>query len=284
MAILSSKELWEDRESTGDWQYNRTHTRSWRVETNDRDDDGFVVFVDGTDATPDPLPVVYEPHPTDPQSFAKSATCRPDSGSAGKTWIVTVTYDNKVELDQGGDGAPETDPTLRAPKVSWSGAKFSKRVNKDRDGNAVLNSARQPFDPPPERDMSRRVLTITRIEADYDDSVAEDYEDAVNSDTFYGRAPGKAKMDSITAHRHYENGTKYWEVTYVIHFSKDGWQLEGLDIGNKYMDADGAIWPTDGNVKKLLDGEGGLLADDEDAVYLPFDVYPEMAFASLNLE
>jgi hypothetical protein len=275
VAVVSSNEVSQGRKSTGDWQYNRTHTRAWLVETNSTEDDGYDVLVGAASASPDPIPTIFQRHPSDTNAFAKSATCDPAPGSVGKSWLVVVTYDNKVDIGQGdfsgGNGAPQPDPTLRRPRVSWGFAQFSKRVTTDRDGNAVLNSAGQAFDPPPERDFSRRVLTITRIESDYDDATAEEYQDAVNTDEFYGRAPGTAKMTSITASDHWENGDHYWEVTYIIHFD------------TAHLEEDESV-ANDGNRKRLLDGEGGLLADDADAVYLDFETYPEAAFGNLNLE
>ncbi len=201
-------------------------------------------------------------------------------------WIVTVEYDTTTNPEQ------EENPLDRPAEVTWSFTQFQRIAEKDVNGEALLNSAGYYFDPPPEIDDSRPVLTITRNEPAFNASQAIDYQDAVNSDSFLGFEPYQAKVANITATRQFEK-VWYWKVTYEFHFRREQWTLEILDQGRwragrkairQKNEAGTEIPGTHVTDPVPLDGNGEPLADPtpDNAVFLPFDVYKEREFSAFN--
>lgn len=208
-------------------------------------------------------------------------------------WVVSADYGSPtIDPDQ----ASEPNPVLRPAVVSWSFAKNRKPVWKDKDGKGILNSAKEYFDPPPEMDDSRPILTISRNQIAYNQAIAINYQDAVNSDPFLGFTAGQAKVSGITAQSQQEGSYRFWSVQYEFEFCRDGWQLSILDQGrNKRVGANlTPILQKDsaGNSINVpvsdpvpLDGSGGELANPtpETVQFLDFDVYKTMPFKALGL-
>lgn len=210
-------------------------------------------------------------------------------------WEVTVDY-GSPSTDQDQSGATEPNPVLRPAVLAWSFQKFQRAVWKDKDNKGILNSAKEFFDPPPEMDDSRPILTITRNQLTYNTAIAIDYQDAVNSDSFLGFAAGKVKVAGISAQSQVEGRYVFWSVTYEFEFRREGWKLSILDQGrNKRVGAN--LTPilqkdASGNAINVavsdpvpLDGSGGELSNPtpSTAKFLDFDVYKTMPFAALHL-
>jgi hypothetical protein len=164
---------------------------------------------------------------------------------------------------------------------------------------AAKSSAGEIFNPPPMKDSSTFVMTITRNEGILSPhpALAVLYQDTVNSDSFWGCGAGQVKCQSITVQRQnkqYPDGTDfpYLRVTYTFHF-KESWDLSLLDKGSYYKDDIGGFPPVvnkvrfksdDGNpIEGLLDGKGGKLGDDANPVFLPVRPYNRLPFAALGL-
>lgn len=184
-------------------------------------------------------------------------------------------------------------PLDHPPKISWGGSKFEKAIDQDINGDAILNSAGDYFDPPVTVDDSRITLRIQRNEARYDPAIAAQFKDAINSDTFYGQQPGTWKSALPTADLQFnvDSGTAdgfYYEVTYEFEFRPEGWKREILDQGLKVITGGVQVPASEGGKDVtspiLLDGTGVALAVDADPVFLSFDVYNEIAFSQLNLD
>jgi hypothetical protein len=79
------------------------------------------------------------------------------------------------------------------------------------------------------------VLTIQKNRASFSQSVAIDYQDAINSDSFLGFSAGKVKVAGISATSQTENKVFFWAVTYEFHFRREGWQVETLDQGRNCL-------------------------------------------------
>jgi hypothetical protein len=100
-------------------------------------------------------------------------------------------------------------------------------------GDPLVNSAWTRFDPSPEWDDSRLMLTIGRNELVVDPTVLMQYKDAVNSDPFWGAQPGQAKLKPIKARGAFSNGLFYFATTYEIHFRAEGFSQRPLDQGSR---------------------------------------------------
>lgn len=204
-----------------------------------------------------------------------------------RVWQVVVTYSSVAPEEN------QQDPLTADPKYSWGSAQFSRPIDFDIN-DALLNSAGDPFDPAIEKEDSRDVLRVTRNEATYSPSIASTYKNKVNSGTFYGYPPGHAKVFDISADsfRH-TDGNVYWTVNYEVHFSRDGFQPKVLDQGYRYINSQGdqehiTVKDKEGqeipvSSPKNLDGNGGILPEGGDAVFLDFEIYESANFAGLNI-
>lgn len=229
----------------------------------------------------------------------ETATCKSISVSQDEDnpllWNVRATYGR---MDSEAEQVAEN-PLERPSEIAWSFASFTKVAEQDINGRGILNSAGDYFDPPAEIDDSRLVLAITRNEAAFNPAIATDYQDALNSDTWYGFEPGQVKLTAISAQRAIENRRIYWRVSYEFHFRRDTWKLKILDRGKRKIagspDFLAYINARDENGTELhdtpvtepvpLDGNGGeLLGPSPNTVhYLEFDVYKSRSFAALGL-
>lgn len=227
--------------------------------------------------------------------FIKSVEAH-EVGETGMLWEVSVTADSEMP-DPPRD---QENPLDRPPEVSWSFAQFQRVAEKDMAGNAILNSAGQPFDPPIQVDDSRPVCDIERNEDTFDPNIVFAYKDAINSDALdiggLTVLPGQAKMSNIGARRQFENSQYYWKVNYQIQVKADGWALSILDQGWYKTGNNGKPTPClddQGNEVTspvLLDGNGGQLTlppapagQPGGPFFKTFDVYPELPFAALAL-
>lgn len=233
--------------------------------------------------------------------FATSISAVEDPESDdGLQWLVSVEY---------GPYDPTTWPLnpLDWPlRISWDQAKFEGVADRDINGDAVVNSAGQLFDPPATRDDSRWVLTIVRNEKTFDPKWADAYKDALNEDDFMGRGPGEWKIDSITSGdpiHDEDSGTKdgfYYAVTYKFAHNPAvdeetgevvGWRALILDSGYKQVDASsGKLKPildetgAEHKTPQLLDGNGNALPVDGTPAYMKYDIYKSVKFTDFEFD
>lgn len=157
----------------------------------------------------------------------------------------------------------------------------------------VQNSAKDPFDPAPQKDDTRIGLIIQRYNA-YDvlyETEMFDYQDAVNSDTYHGFSAGTCKVN-ISMKKVTVNLVDYYFTKYHVQIRREGWDDVVLDIGYRQLDSaalggkstirdsrDGA--PYSGG--HPLDGAGHRLAAGGTPVYRTFRPYKRLPFATLGI-
>jgi len=259
----------------------RTYQRQFRLVTDDPDDGPYAI---GSNAS---LPNIGSLHPEDSSAWCRELTVENDAPYAG--WIVTANYSSERELSE----TPTSDPAF----VTWDSEQFQKPVIQDKDGDAVVNSAGDFFDPPAMMDDSRRVVTVQKNLTAVPTWIL-DYQDAVNSDSFsvdgVTIAIGTAKMQRVSVGAEdIRNGIAFRQVTFTMHLQRDGWDMQILDAGFRRIDPGDstkriAISLDDGTeptTPALLDGSGGLLSNPTpaNAVFKTFSVYKTRAFSSLPL-
>lgn len=281
MAVISCNEIYDGRgarfevqfDSNGRGKWIRSAQKTYQVITDSAFTDEFTVL----SATG--LPLAGSRHPSQLGVYAMGFEAQPDGSEDGMGWVITVSY-GIFDPDK-----TQENPLDERPRLSWDRAQFERVVEKDTGGNAILNSAGDPFDPPVTLDDSRPVLTITRNEASFDTTLAESYKDCVNTDVFFGWPAGQVKVGAITAEEQwsdYLNDT-YVVVKYEFHFNPNGWQKSILDQG--YRAKSGAtrkLILIDGQPATSpvpLDGSGAQLSATGTPVFLAFTVYPTAAFA-----
>lgn len=289
MAILSVWEIPGDEDSQ-DEQTARQSSRKFRV------------ICDVTGHSPleirlaAGIPRVFDICPWDIGQFCVNSVARRDTENPF-VWTVDIRY-RTVSLNGTQPDQREEDPTERPAEIRVSSESYQKALIYDRDGYAIVNSAGDPFDPPPEIDERRAVITITKNRPSYSLTTQEEYDGSVNSDTYLGFDPGTLRID-LSADTGYENGVYFWKVTANVKINRKvprppppfptgddfgGWALEVYDAG--YRTSDGShIMDGKGNAvtsPAFLD-EGLEMSPGDDPTVLRFEVYREKAFADLEL-
>lgn len=219
-------------------------------------------------------------------------------------WTVSVEYDTEYDRKDG-------NPFLRDPDIDYGfefyreplpgiASQFQNQGSEDVEdawGTGIINSAGDTYDPPPERDAARPVLTFARNEPTFNSLLAVKFICSVNNNTWNGLRPRQAMCRGIAAKFQREKSSTfgvpdilYWHVTYTFVLKKETWDLQLLNYGKHYVT--GAIpnrirHPFTGvggePVLGLLDATGGKLTDGADPTYSRFKVYREESFGLLNI-
>lgn len=278
MAILSVDRLSSGRTGNVNQVGVRNYTAVYRVITDNKEDGPQVV----RQATGIPRVLDGYNNGNDVDAGARVVDVRADlqDEKSLTVWKVTVEYSS----DSGQSGQQQEDPLDRPAVQRWSFNRYVKLVEKYLDDKKFSNTADEPFEPY-EIDDSRPVLEVTRNQASFNPVLAYEYRDAVNSDAFFGAAPGTAKVASISASQSEENGILFWVVRYAIEFNPDGWQPkirnQGLMMRNSTGDQVNATndkgQPTTTAIDLAQDGT--KLAAGAAAIYLDFRMYPKKPFS-----
>lgn len=287
-----------------------TRTKAWRVYCSVMtDDDVTVMAYTGVGK----LPLIGTAHPNHATCKCIRRSCRPESHAQKQEWWFVAEYSTKWDIDEN----PLDDPA----KTEWSTETFSIVVHEDMNGNAIVNSAGDPFDPAAEKDDSRWVSITRKNVANSVPAWIFAYQDAVNSDTYTidGKpiSAGEAKISAIHLSESQErNGTLYRVLTVTIHYRGEGddagssgygsgsgadevepWDLSILDAGMREIVAGSAggglrnitNTGTDGDGEPVtapvpLDGDGSKIENPTptNAVFLQFEVYRKRAFATIE--
>lgn len=223
-----------------------------------------------------------------------------DSGAFANDVTVTCSkasksyyyWDATVEYGPIDPSVRPLNPLDEQPRVTWGWAQFQEAVTQDRDGNPILNTAFDPFDPPISKDQSRPILGLVRNEANFDQDLADSLRDTVNDASWWGAAAGKVKLRSISANRTYnaDAGGWYWEVSYEFQFNRDGWNSKPLNAGFRQLNAAGDAQEQiyrDGNPVSSpvpLGTDGRALSPSGTPIFMDFPVYSESDFSLLNFD
>ena len=249
------------------------------------------------------IPRVGQPHPNDPFMFVEEVRCEP-VGSSRVLFQVDVTYATPRatgSLSANDQSSPLDDP----PEIRWGAILTTEAIDRDLDGKPIVNSADEGFDPPVTTEVSDPVLYITRHQASFDPDTIRIYHNAVNTDTFYGAQPGRARMIDIRADliQDHQSSFTYWRVSYVIQFRFDlpegvepekAWYKRVLDQGFRtksentitgYRQYDAILTEAGIPVARpvALNGSGLRLQDNVPPEWREFRVLKSASFGPLNL-
>jgi hypothetical protein len=237
---------------------------------------------------------IGDAHPLSPFIFLQRFG-NPSVEENRKVWRVTGEY------DQSGTPSWPGNPLQAPAQIAWSSATHTEPIVQDVNGDAVVNSAGQQFDPPLTQERRVLVATITYNIEQWSAATAATYQGTVNiAATVIGNvnvAARMAKIIEINGTQQYYNDTPYWtvvtkvEITTEVWATGQGWDRQVLDQGLYGLDADDkfGILVTekgeDASEPLLLDGAGHAL-DPQTAAphFLTFRVNRETNFAPLNLE
>lgn len=260
MAVVWVKEMGHGMRGRYDGVNRRTYTRTFQVKVSNKADGPAIVLA----ATGIPRRNDQYATTTDVDLGARCVSLEHHETESPYLRRVEAEYstDSPDPLQQ------VENPLLRPAEIDYSGVRFSKPFDKDVNGRSILNSAKRPFDPPLERDDTRGVLIITRNEPIFNMTLADLYQDTVNSDNFFGRPRDSWKCQPMRGRNAYENGVAFVIVTYEFEFRKEGWRFEPLDQGKYGYDVTTRKYTifTDSTGLPLtepipLNGQGGKLSD-----------------------
>lgn len=278
MSVTFVEEIGAGRRATNN-RGMRSYSRQFRLTTSAQSDGPYAV---GSHPS---LPLIGSLHPEDSGAWCTTLTV--ENTEPWKGWTVTAEYSSERELNE----TATSDPAI----ITWSSEQFQRPAIIDQDGEAIVNSAGDPFEPPFMMDDSRRVVTVTKNLSSVPSWILT-YQDAVNSADFTVDGvlvgEGKAKMQSVTiGEPQSRNGNTFRTVTFSMHLEKNGWLFEPLDAGFRTK-IDGVMANVrnddDGELPALpvpLDGFGNVLVDPSPstAIYLEFTVYETKDFSLLPL-
>lgn len=273
------------------------------------DDANFIVTVEGNFTTLEAkelainapeIPNIYEPHPFNPFKFVKNI--RGVTFKGPKIFLVTVHYEALI------------DPTSLPADIRWTKVGSNEPLEVDANGVPVLNSADQPFDPPPtdiQDDLLRRYMINRET---FNHLLIAPALGAVNSDTFIGFPPGTCKIVDFSATRLRTGAAFYFKILNIVQVRAKGWRKEIPDQGTRekigtklvaFANGDGtfterlvteyrAITETlvDENDDEIqvqvtepvnLDGAGQILAFGEQPQFRLIDAKPSIPFNTLGI-
>ena len=210
------------------------------------------------------VPQLGDAHPFDPWIYVIRLRAAVTDDSA---FMFRVTVEHREIRN----------PLEEPPVIEWLSAATMEPIDTDIDGNPILNSSDEPFDPPPTEEFYDLILRASWNVANFDPVGAANYNGAVNIDPFRGFAPGLAKVKEYTSRQIWAiTGQFYVHVAAEIHFRTTGWKRQFLDQGYRTKGdiVDGVqtytqITDTEGNLVTdpvLLDGNGQKLADGDPVV------------------
>jgi hypothetical protein len=242
MSVIDAKMIDEKVDVTAE---ETTVTEVWRCTTDTPLDNSFTIGASPL------IPHMFMANASHPAARVAQISIDKVSGQFTH-YDATIKYSSRV--DENGEN-----PLAVSPQVQLSGEQRQVATLYDINGQAIVNSANDPPDPPIMRDDTPPVVTVTENRATYDFAAQQAYQDAVNSDvwsisapglTFGSIKPGVAKIKTFQGDGPHEtNGITYWKRTITVIFQRDGWKTKRLDQGKRYITTEYAGHPT----KQIID-------------------------------
>ena len=264
------------------------------------------------------LPKMWKELPNDSNYVVKGIEAKPMGGEGDQfDWEVTYSYSNRDNTDPSADETAN-DPTDLPPEIDFDFDVVDEVVEnayakgadigtgqgiRNSPSVPVLNSARDPFDPPVTEEDYRLIINIKRNEKpdDFDPNLAAEYQGTINIKQIMIAGVSIAEYEGLL--RMYKgsvawnaSGNEYWVVNYQIVVNRKTWIKMILDRGY-YTYVYGVTvrqrikddMNIDVTVPYLLDGGGGILAETNPATGLPAPVFLDyqtkwmMAWNNLDL-
>jgi hypothetical protein len=197
-------------------------------------------------------------------------------------WDVTATFSSEVEERQGTQ-AVSGDPTAWVPIYETKFERLQEILAEDVDGDAIANSAKQPFETGIVRSRFIPIWEFYQFEsASVDDEQVLERNEVVNSAIFKGKDVCTLLCTVMSSVIGFYYGNRRRLTRYALRYNSKTWKHKRLDVGTVYL-SDGKLKPyldDNGNViLGGLDGAGAKVAIGTKPSVLEFDQYEEKAFA-----
>lgn len=277
------QETFPGRRGSVDAKFQRTFERVFIVKT---DSPFYGPYYAGSHPS---LPLIRSAHPEDPNAYC-SALVPVQSDVDPTLWTVTASY---VYYSYPGEGIP--DPLARPTEYEIDGDMWPEAVFMDRVGNAICNSAGDPFLPPVEMMRTGCTITVEFNLATPPTNAWIDAQGTVNASTMvigpWTFGAELLKLLKVRGKKIYETATAFWRWTLVFQYrpfvaltTRQGHKTVLLDQGRRekisgvmvpIVDPGTGI-PTDQPVP--LNGLGRKLPVGAGAVFAIFDTTGTTAF------
>ena len=304
MAYTHFIELAEGRQATVDAKFNRTYRRVFLVRTYAN---SYGPYYAGSHPS---LPTILSAYPDDANAFCISLSPVQDQGDP-KLWRVTAQYAYNTDMvasNSAPSGNPAVDtqqqgqapasrvenPLARPRDYSISSNTFPWAVETDRFGNAIQNSAGDPFIPVPEIQRGGATITVGLNSSNSPSAAWIGAIGYLNASSYtvgpYVIGAGLAKLNGVSASLAYENGVSYWRWSLTFEYRPDGWAWVVANKGKRQTDVNN---PTGQPVDIVtaagvpvsnpvyLDAAGYAIAPGGTRTFATFHVYPRVAFPAL---
>lgn len=197
-------------------------------------------------------------------------------------WDVTATFSSEVEERQGTQSI-SGDPTAWVPIYETKFERLQEILTEDVDGDAIANSAGQPFETGIVRSRFIPIWEFYQFESEsVTDEQVLDRNEVVNSAVFKGKDIHTLLCTVMSSVIGFYYGNRRRLTRYAVRYNKQTWKHKRLDVGTAYLD-NGALKPYLDDEKNVilggLDGAGAKVAIGSKPSILEFDQYPEKAFA-----
>jgi hypothetical protein len=254
MGVISVYETFDGRSSSLNDQRERNYTRTFNVICDTRLTDSAVVRI-----APG-IPRLWSPYITPTGGIDRGSWCRNvevrQDAACPELWRATVSYSSQLTRP---DLNLLENPLLRPLEIEWSGTDVMIPMEYDADGEAILNSAGELFDPPPETEDSRIVLKITRNLAVWDALDRLKYRKTVNTQRWFGFAAGQVLCNDMRGSRGFENGLYYWKESVEFHIRTPRFEVLNEETNEYELEAPADVWKLRILDRGLYERVGGKL-------------------------
>lgn len=294
MAYTFFGETHEGRTGKVDSRYSRSYTRAFIVKT---DSASYGPYYAGSHPS---LPILWAAHPED--AYARATSINPVQDSVDPTlWRVTVEYTYPDSNTSVGTGNPQIDsqqqgqnpadraenPLARLNDYSISTVTYPYAVTETIYGQAIKNTANDPFLPPIEIQKMGATITVGTNQTSSPSAAWLGSVGCLNSNSMvigpYSVSAAQVRLDSISAQMVNENGVRYWRWSLVFQY-RASWAFVLLNQGRREIKAGVRVPIFDAATGQEvgapvpLDAAGAALASGGAEVWLTFHAYPRVTF------
>lgn len=281
MALIYCRER-SGRSGSSAGLFETEMSRTWQLKTDIRNDNVYL-YIKALQESGD-LPLQYAPHP-----FNIFATCRRMSvndDASGMLYTIKADYSAKPLSQDDRNRAETPNPLDRRPRRWIESFEYEIYTNKNRDGKVIANSAGSPYPEPAVIPAADYVVQVRQNFTEWPEWI-DDYNNKLNEEDLIIRPTGISKSRTLKAETTIfkyqgcsepkeEFGKIYVEISYRLHYRKNGWQDSRVDKGFYYKapkndpDDDDEPEPDlqriqiggEDSVEEMpLDGDGGVLTN-----------------------
>lgn len=205
------------------------------------------------------------------------------AGDNDMEWEATVSYGPWDPFSMG------TSPILLPAELATEGQNFQAITDQDINGNPLINTAGDPYDPGIEIDKQRQVIRVT-INLQTYPNFAVSYTDYLNATPVWGFDQKTLKQAPIQVERLFHpNCGKYFKCHFLFDQNPLGWQAQRMNVGFRQLvsGVQQPIYDSTGQVITTplpLDSAGRVITPPVNSSALitnKYDVYNVVDFNSL---